>query len=379
MPAGKGADLIAVLLRQHRAGDIDDPAARLDQRRGAFEHRLLLLEALVERARTNAPLGVRIAPPGADAGARRIDQDEIGSAGEIAQRFGVAPRGADLDVAGARPFDPLVDRRQPALVDIGRVNLAVVVHRRRQRQRLAAGAGAEIDDLLAGRGAREQRGELGAFVLDFDRPLMKRRLGMDRRALGFGGDRMRSPAGDQRVGSACRCASFGRMSSRSVDERVDAKIERRPARQRRAFGRTFLAERSRQMRVEPFRIVALTWAGALSSESSSSAALSASVSGSGAKRAPLHSAAIAATSRSRSRRSMPISDCARRRLGHQPGRRCLPAQRVINQAGNRGTIGGAGKTVRQTPVLERIRAGRRRASISAKASIAAESRAEGVM
>ncbi len=61
-----------------------------------------------------------------------------------------------------------MDRGEPPLVTVGRVNLAVIFHRRGQRQSLAAGAGAQIDHLLAGLGAREQRGKLRAFVLDFD-------------------------------------------------------------------------------------------------------------------------------------------------------------------------------------------------------------------
>ncbi len=61
-----------------------------------------------------------------------------------------------------------MDRRELALVDVGGVNLAAVFHRRGERQRLAAGAGAKIDHLLAGLGAGKQRGELRALVLDFD-------------------------------------------------------------------------------------------------------------------------------------------------------------------------------------------------------------------
>src|SRR5262245_25233736 len=39
-------------------------------------------------------------------------------------------------------------------------------------------------------------------------------------------------------------------------ERVDTQVERRAARQRRAFGDTIVAECTREMRIEPFRIVA---------------------------------------------------------------------------------------------------------------------------
>ena len=63
----------------------------LDQRRGAVEHRVLVLDALLERAGPHPPLGVRIAPPGPDAGAGRVDQHEVDAAArdrpaEVARR-----------------------------------------------------------------------------------------------------------------------------------------------------------------------------------------------------------------------------------------------------------------------------------------------------
>ena len=42
MPRQEGIDLIAVLGRQHRAGDVSEPPARLDQRRALIEHSRLL-------------------------------------------------------------------------------------------------------------------------------------------------------------------------------------------------------------------------------------------------------------------------------------------------------------------------------------------------
>ena len=80
MPRQEGAHLCAVFLVQHRAGDIGDPAAGLEQRHGAVEHFGLLLLALFERAGPHAPLGVRVAAPGAGAGAGRIDQHQVACA-----------------------------------------------------------------------------------------------------------------------------------------------------------------------------------------------------------------------------------------------------------------------------------------------------------
>jgi hypothetical protein len=45
-------------------------------------------------------------------------------------------------------------------------DLAAVAHQGGECERLAAGAGAEVADLHARRGAREAGGELGPFVLD---------------------------------------------------------------------------------------------------------------------------------------------------------------------------------------------------------------------
>ena len=93
--------------------------------------------------------------------------------------------------------------RQPPLVGIGRVELAVVLHRGRERERLAAAAGAEIEHLLAGLRSGQQRGELRALVLDFDHALHEGRLGMNGRRLGVGrvddAQPDRRPAGRRRV------------------------------------------------------------------------------------------------------------------------------------------------------------------------------------
>ena len=72
----------------------------------AVEQRRLLLHADLERARAHAPLGVGIAPPGADAGAGRVDQHPVGAAVEVGEHVADALRGEDLDVAGAGAGDP---------------------------------------------------------------------------------------------------------------------------------------------------------------------------------------------------------------------------------------------------------------------------------
>ena len=66
-------------------------------------------------------------------------------------------------------------------VGVGGVDLALVLHRGGERQRLAARARAKVEDLHAGLGFREQRGELRALVLQLDEALDVGRVGGERR------------------------------------------------------------------------------------------------------------------------------------------------------------------------------------------------------
>ena len=86
-----------------------------------------------------------------------------------------------LDVARARAGEPGEDRREAASVGVGGVDLALVFHRRGERERLAAGAGAEVEDLHAGLGVGQQRRELRALVLHLDEAFDIGRVGRERR------------------------------------------------------------------------------------------------------------------------------------------------------------------------------------------------------
>jgi hypothetical protein len=149
-----------------------------------------------------------------------------------------------------------VDRHEAALIGVSRVDLAAVLHRRGKRQRLAAGAGAKIDDLLARLGAGKERGELRAFVLDFDAAFEEQRFGMNCRAFGIRGktDAKANWRPSRRFGVKMR--ELGQRVFAGAGKRIDPQVERRAARQRHAFGSTFVAENPRQIRIEPFRIVA---------------------------------------------------------------------------------------------------------------------------
>jgi hypothetical protein len=156
--------------------------------------------------------------------------------------------------AGAR--QALIDRRQLPLVVVGGDQPALALHQRCQRQGLAAGAGAEIDHLLARPGRRQQGRELRALVLHFNRALDEILLGVN--------------AGIARVGAEFDAQAdrrpWRRLHAEMGQRRqhllavgfqgVDAQVERRPARHRGRLRHPLVAEGLRQMAVEPFRIVA---------------------------------------------------------------------------------------------------------------------------
>ncbi len=254
----------------------------------------------------------------------------------------------------AGTLEPRVDRREPSLVEIGGVDLAVIFHCRRQRQRLAAGAGAEIDHLLARLGARQQRGDLRALVLHLDHALDEGGLGMDRGVLGVGRERDAKP--DRRPARRLRI-EVGERGGGLVAlalERIDAQIERRAARQRRALGGALLAERAGEMRIEPFGIVA--------GDRRRRAVEARGIEPGALVVAQRRRRKARAVGEPRDRRRIELAlepqhaeqHGARALIAHDIGARRPPAQRVVDEAGDRGAVAGAGEAVRKPPVLERI-------------------------
>src|SRR6516165_7446478 len=130
MPGEEASRLGIVLLLQHGAGDIGDSSARFERGHSAVEDFGLLLLTLFQRARPHSPFGIGVAAPGADAGARRIDQHEVHSSGEIADFVADGLWRANLDVAVNRALQPLVYGGKPSLVIIGCEDLPLVLHHR---------------------------------------------------------------------------------------------------------------------------------------------------------------------------------------------------------------------------------------------------------
>ena len=170
-----------------------------------------------------------------------------------AQHVGLAARRAHLDIARAGTRDALVDRRQLALVDIGGVDLAAILHRRRQRQRLAAGAGGNDRSparrVLHRPAARQAASPRPGFR---SQPLRNSGSAWMAGLLASAASRMRSPIGDHRVGSAPRCASFGTISSRSALSVLTRRSSGARLASAAPSGAALVAEHARKMRIEPF-------------------------------------------------------------------------------------------------------------------------------
>src|SRR5690606_20900293 len=64
-------------LVEQRAGDVDDPTARLDETGGEVEQVTLKREEARKRRVVQPPAGLGIAPPGSGARARGVDQHRI--------------------------------------------------------------------------------------------------------------------------------------------------------------------------------------------------------------------------------------------------------------------------------------------------------------
>src|SRR5690242_6507248 len=170
-------DLPLVLGRQHRAGGIDQPPARLHQPGGLVEDVALLRHQLGEVLGLERPAAVGIAPPRARPGARRVDQHAVEVALLALQPLGVVDDRAALDIVHAGAAQALGRAVEPRGQHVHRHHAALVVHAGGDGERLAAGTGAVVGDLHAVPGAAQRRHELRALVLDLDQPVLERLAG----------------------------------------------------------------------------------------------------------------------------------------------------------------------------------------------------------
>ena len=165
---------------------------------------------------------------------------------------------------------------------------------------------------------------------------------------------MRRPNGDQRVGAGVEVGELRGRRLAVALERVDAQIERRAARQRRALRRAFLAEHAREIRIEPFRIVA--------GDPGRRASEVGRVEACAFRLVERRRRMARAVGEPRNRRDIePALEpqhaehrCAWPVIAHDVRARRAPAQRVVDEAGDRRPVAGAGEAMRKAPVLERI-------------------------
>jgi hypothetical protein len=187
---------------------------RLHQRGRRSEDRLLLDRELGERRLLLSPLEIGIAAQRAEPRARSVDEHAIDLAGEALDlRVALVRDQLRVHVREAGAREPRLQVREPAVVRVERVEPALRSHQSAQQQRLAARAGAEIDDHFRALRRDQVSDELAPFVLHFERAGNEQRMPCERR-----------PPGDaqaqRRIGSRLR---------------IDARRLRAPRAPRRAW------------------------------------------------------------------------------------------------------------------------------------------------
>ena len=219
---------------------------------------MLTLDQLGEILRRAAPFGIRVAAPAADAEARRIDKHAVEatvfSFWGVMLHPGIALAGqrAALDIADAGAAQPLPGALQAPFRRVAGDELAAVSHRRGERQGLAAGAGAEIDDAHPGTRAGEKRGDLRAFVLHLDETVLEGGGAGKRHAM-RDAQPERRPAG--RVGVDMLGGESAAGGVAVGLQRVDAQIEGRGSVERRHLGFETVAVKLGEVGFEPVRDV----------------------------------------------------------------------------------------------------------------------------
>ena len=139
--------------------------------------------------------------------------------------------------------------RQTLFRHVERIQAAGIAHDRAQRQRLAAGAGAKIDDHLAALGADDLRQQLAAFVLHLDRTVLEQRQILQRRLFDDANAQGRKR---RRLAQDRRLRQFGNDFLARRFQRIDAQVQRRRLVQRlRQFQRGRFAVARDQFIVQP--------------------------------------------------------------------------------------------------------------------------------
>ena len=261
----------------------------------------------------------------------------------------------DLGIARPGPLQPVIDRRQTLAVGIMGMDLAAIVHRSRQGQRLAAGTGAEVEHLPAGRRARKERGDLRSLVLDFEPALLEAGFHLDIGMATIALDR-RDAHADRRQGARLRRKGLeSRQHALAIGfQRVDAQIKGRPIAERGRLRHPVLAEGRLEMGLQPIRDI-----GAHRGRGRASVVAQKTGKHFGAGKVRRETVAFKRGKKGLGARHQRLQRGGRNQgsralLAHACAIRAFAPKRVIDEISDRGPILGAGEAMGQPPVLQGI-------------------------
>ncbi|ENN89431.1 hypothetical protein RHSP_66447 [Rhizobium freirei PRF 81] len=349
---GKAVHLRFVLVRQDRAGHIEQRAAWADELASLRQGFLLLAGALVEILLRQPPLRIGSPPPGARAGAWRIDQNLVELAAQGKQTAALI---MDLDITGSSPLQPLDDRRQPPPVAVIGVNLTLVMHGGRHGKRLAAAAGAIVEHLIALFGQDEIGDDLRAFVLNLEPALLEGKFCGDVRQAGcaFAGWNADAATGNLRCLRACTLQRLHDLGAVGL-QRVCAKVERRTFGKSLRFGKPAVTECALEGGFDPFRDVALDMKGRVFELAGRKGSQRL-----GARCLGREFVAVEFCGESLGRKAplakeYGMGQCRGAVVFHQPGMGKSHAQCVVDDIADRGPVAGTGEAMGKAPILQGV-------------------------
>jgi hypothetical protein len=130
-----------------------------------------------------APFVAGIAPPRSGAETRYVDEHPVEAAGVPLDPFvALARQRSALGIVDPGAAQSACGMLEPAGRDVAGDELTAVGHAGGERQGLAAGPGAEIDDPHPWPGIGKECRDLRAFVLDLDEAVLERGEAAERRA-----------------------------------------------------------------------------------------------------------------------------------------------------------------------------------------------------
>ncbi len=164
---------------------------------------------------------------------------------------------------------------------------------------------------------------------------------------------MRNPTGENGVGATPRRQLLCNLLPLRL-QRVDAKVERRALRQRRAFGNPIRAERRFEMRHQPFRQIGAHLAGRIVELGGFD--MPDRLFGDRLGRVAILGEALVQGARivAPCEDGRPDREVPGRVSAHAPGDRRAAAKRVVDEVADGGAVARPGEAVRHAPVPQRL-------------------------